>query len=254
MAGLVVDRAAWASRWRERSVGDKAWLCLGLLALAVASPGWLVPVIILLVCCGLALGPAGVRPGLWFGVLAAPAAFLLTAAASVSLVLGGEAGPISVTGESLARAGTVLARGAAGTAAVLLLACTTPMVDVIAGLQKLRVPEPLLDIAALTYRLLFVLADVALTVRRAQVERLGHDGFRRSLRSTALLVSALLVRSWDRATRLTEGLAGRGFEGSLRTLPRPGRRSPAFVALTAVGLAALAGLAWWPSLVGGGAA
>ncbi|MDO5498796.1 MAG: cobalt ECF transporter T component CbiQ [Propionibacteriaceae bacterium] len=243
MAGLVVDQAAWASRWRERSVGDKALLCLGLLGVAVAAPGWLVPVVILVACCGLALGPAGVRPGLWFGVLAAPAAFLVTAAASVALVLGGEGGLLSVTAESLARAGTVLARGAAGTAAVLLLACTTPMVDVIGGLQKLRVPEPLLDIAALTYRLLFVLADVAVTVRRAQAERLGHDGFRRSLRSTALLASALLVRSWDRANRLTEGLAGRGFEGSLRTLPRPLRHSRAFVTLSLLGLAALAALA-----------
>lgn len=232
MAGLVVDRAAWASPWRERALGDKALLCLGLLAVAVGVPGWWVPVAILLLCCALALGPARVRPALWFGVLAAPAAFLLTGAASVALVIGGDTGWIGVTPESLTRAGTVLARGAAGTAAVLLLACTTPMVDVIAGLQRLRIPEPLLDIAALTYRLLFVLAEVAVTVRRAQADRLGHDGFRRSLRSTGLLVAAVLVRSWDRARRLTDGLAGRGFEGSLRTLPRVRRHAPGFVALT----------------------
>lgn len=251
MAGLVVDRAAWASPWRERSVGDKALLCLGLLAVAVVAPGWVVPLVVLVACCGLALGPAGVRASLWFGVLAAPAAFLLTAAASVAVVLGGDAGFVSVTGDSLARAGTVLVRGAAGTAAVLLLACTTPMVDVIAGLQKLRVPEPLLDIAALTYRLLFVLADVAVTVRRAQADRLGHDGFRRSLRSTALLASALFVRSWDRATRLTDGLAGRGFEGSLRTLPRSRRHSKRFVLLTLAGLTALIALAVALGLTGG---
>ena len=239
MAGLVVDRAAWSSRWRERSVGDKSLLCLGLLAVAVAVPGWTVPVLVLVSCSVLALGPARVRPWLWFGVLAAPAVFLLTAAASIAVVLGGEAGLVSVTGESLARAGTVLARGAAGTSAVLLLACTTPMVDLIAGLQKLRVPEPLLDVAALTYRLIFVLADVAVTIRAAQAQRLGHDGFRRSLRSTGLLASALLVRSWDRARRLSDGLAGRGFEGALRTLPRPARHSGRFVALSVFGLLGL---------------
>lgn len=243
MAGLVVDRAAWSSPWRDRAVGDKALLCLGLVAVAVAAPSWVIPVVVLVVCSVLALGPARVRPTLWFGVLAAPAAFLLTAAASIALVLGGDGGFITVTAESLARAGTVLARGAAGTSAVLLLACTTPMVEVIAGLQRLRVPEPLLDIAALTYRLLFVLADVAVTVRRAQADRLGHDGFRRSLRSTGLLAAAVLVRSWDRANRLTEGLAGRGFEGSLRTLPRPLRHSPGFVGLTLLGLGLLVAVA-----------
>lgn len=250
MAGLVVDRAAWSSPWRARSLGDKALLCLGLLGVAVAAPGWLVPVVVFVACCALALVAARISPGLWFGVLAAPAAFLLTGAASVALVLGGEGGLVSVTAESVARAGEVLARGAAGTAAVLLLACTTPMVDVIAGLQRLRVPEPLLDVSALTYRLLFVLADVAVTVRRAQAERLGYDGFRRSLQSTALLASALLVRSWDRASRLTNGLAGRGFEGSLRTLPRTCRGSALFRGLTVVGLVALVVLGIGPGLLG----
>lgn len=239
MAGLVVDRAAWASPWRTRAVGDKALLCLGLLTVAVAAPGWVIPLVVLVTCSGLALGPARLTPALWFGVLAAPAAFLLTAAGSITLVLGGEGGFVTITPESLARAGTVLARGAAGTSAVLLLACTTPMVDVIAGLQRLRVPEPLLDVAALTYRLLFVLADVAVTVRRAQADRLGHDGFRRSLRSTGLLAAAVLVRSWDQANRLAEGLAGRGFEGSLRTLPRPLCHSRRFVGLTVTGLTVL---------------
>lgn len=238
MAALVVDRAAWSSPWRERAVGDKALLALGLLTVAVAVPGWLVPALVLLAASALALGPARVGVRLWFGALAAPAIFLLTGAASVAVVLGGEPWA-SVTPESLTRAGTLLARGAAGTAALLLLACTTPMVDLIAGLQRLRVPEPLLDIAALTYRLLFVVADVAGTVRRAQADRLGHDGFRRSLRSLGLLVAAVLVRSWDKARRLTDGLAGRGFEGSLQTLPRPGRHSVAFVAVTLLGLAGL---------------
>lgn len=250
MAGLVVDRAAWASPWRARAVRDKALLCGGLVIVSVASPGWIIPVIVLVGCCIVALWPAGIDARLWFGVLAAPVAFLLTSAASIALVLGGDGGLLSVTTESLSRAATVFLRGAAGTAGVLLLACTTPMVDVIAGLQRLRVPEPLLDVTALTYRLLFVLADVAVTIHRAQAGRLGHDGFRRSLRSTASLASAVLVRSWDRATRLTEGLAGRGFEGSLRTLPRPGRSSPAFRGLTIAGLAALVGLSVGTVLLG----
>jgi cobalt/nickel transport system permease protein len=241
MAALVVDHAAWASPWRGRAVGDKALLALGLLAVAVATPGWGVPALVLAVTCGLALGPARVSPGFWFGALAAPAAFLLTGAVSVAVVLGGDPW-VTATPESLTRAGVLLVRGAAGTAALLLLACTTPMVDLIAGLQRVRVPEPLLDIAALTYRLVFVLLDVALTVRRAQADRLGHDGFRRSLRSLGHLVAAVLLRSWDRANRLTDGLAGRGFEGSLRTLPRPGRHSSRFVAWTLAGLVALAAL------------
>jgi cobalt/nickel transport system permease protein len=50
----------------------------------------------------------------------------------------------------------------------------------------------------------------------------------------------VLTRSWDRARRLQDGLAGRGLETGLRVLPetRPGSRR--FELATVAGLAALA--------------
>ena len=56
----------------------------------------------------------------------------------------------------------------------------------------------------------------------------------------------LFVRSWDGARRLEDGLAGRGYEDSLRTL-EPGRvRSARFLAASIVLLIGIIGatLAW----------
>ena len=62
---------------------------------------------------------------------------------------------------------------------------------------------------------------------------------RGSLRSNGALAAAVLSRSWDRARRLQEGLAGRGMETGLRVLPDERPSSRGFVAATLAGLAAL---------------
>ncbi|GAB3712496.1 cobalt ECF transporter T component CbiQ [Mariniluteicoccus flavus] len=246
MAAPAVDRAAWASPWRQRSVADKTFLSLGLVIAAIAAPHVAGAVAVLVVAVACALAWARVPPGLYVRALAAPAAFIAVGAASIAVSVGPPAadslwswGLLSSTPATLWLAATVAARGLAGTAAVLLLACTTPMTDLLEGLRRARTPDALIEVASLTYRLLFLLVEVSDVVRSSQSARLGHDGFARSWRSTGLLASAVLVRAWDRARRLDDGLTGRGFEGSLRTLAPVHPRSVAFEVCSAGLLAIL---------------
>ena len=246
MSSPVLDRAAWASPWRHRSVLDKSLLCGGLLLVTISLPPWPTAVAVAMIGLVAAVWLARVRIGLFLRAVVAPVGFIAVGALSVAIGLGGTPagalwhwGPLSLTEAGLQRAGTVAARGFAGMVALVLLAVTTPMVDLIDALRRLRIPEPLLEITALTYRLLFVLAQVAGSVHRAQTARLGHDGYARSLRSAGLLASVLLVHSWNRARRLEDGLAGRGHEGSLQTLSPQKLCSWRFRAIT---LAVLAGL------------
>jgi cobalt/nickel transport system permease protein len=68
---------------------------------------------------------------------------------------------------------------------------------------------------------------------------MGYSSLRRSYRSSGALAAAVLTRSWDRARRLQEGLAGRGMATGLRVLPEVLPSSRLFVATTVVGLAGL---------------
>jgi cobalt/nickel transport system permease protein len=68
---------------------------------------------------------------------------------------------------------------------------------------------------------------------------MGHATVRGSIRSNGALAAAVLSRSWDRAQRLQEGLAGRGMESGLRVLPDERPSSRGFVVATLGGLAAL---------------
>jgi cobalt/nickel transport system permease protein len=240
---LAVDDAAWASAWRRRAPGDKLLLCGGLVGCALVLPAWPGSVLVGLASVGLALGPARV-PARTFGrAVRLPLAFVAVGALTAVVTVDG--GGLGWAPDAAARAASLAGHALAGSAAVLLLATTTPMSDLLPALRRLRVPDAVVEVASVVYRLLFVLLDSLRTIREAQAARMGYSSVRRSYRSSAALAAAVLTRSWDRARRMQEGLAGRGMETGLRVLPEVLPSSRAFLACSVVGLAGIvaAGLA-----------
>jgi len=238
VTGLAIDDAAWASAWRPRSPGDKVLISLGLVLSALLLPVWPGSVLVGLVAVGLALGPARV-PARTFGrAVRAPLAFIAIGALTTVVEVGG--GGVGWAPDAAARAGSLVGHAVAGSAAVLLLATTTPLSDLLPALRRLRVPAAVIEVASVTYRMLFVLLTSLRTIREAQTARMGYAGLRHSYRSSGTLAAAVLTRSWDRARRLQEGLAGRGLETGLRVLPETLPASRRFEAVSVLGLAALA--------------
>jgi cobalt/nickel transport system permease protein len=237
VTGLAVDDAAWSSAWRRRAPGDKLLLCGGLVVCALALPAWPGSLLVALAAVGLALGPARV-PARTFGrAVRWPLAFIAVGTLTSVVSVGGDG--LGWAPDAAHRAGALVGHAVAGGAAVLLLATTTPMSDLLPALHRLRVPAAVVEVASVTYRLLFVLLDALTTIREAQTARMGYSSWRRSYRSSGALAAAVLTRSWDRARRMQEGLAGRGMETGLRVLPEALPSSRAFLAATLTGLAAL---------------
>ncbi|MGY1711509.1 cobalt ECF transporter T component CbiQ [Geodermatophilus sp. SYSU D00758] len=238
MNGLAVDDAAWRSAWRGRPPGDKLLLCAGLVVCALLLPAWPGSLLVALTAVGLALGPARV-PARTFGrAVRWPLAFIGVGALTAVVSVGD--GGIGWAPDAAARAGSLVGHAVAGSAAVLLLATTTPMSDLLPALRRLQVPAAVVEVAGVTYRLLFVLLESLHTIREAQTARMGWSSPRRSYRSAGLLAAGVLTRSWDRARRLQEGLAGRGMEAELRVLPEVLPSSRLFRAAAIGGPAAIA--------------
>jgi cobalt/nickel transport system permease protein len=234
---LAVDDAAWASAWRRRSPADKLLLCGGLVVCALVLPAWPGSALVALTAVALALGPARVPVGTFARAVRWPLGFIAVGALTAVVSVGD--GGLGWAPDAAARAWALAGHALAGSAAVLLLATTTPVSDLLPALRRLRVPAAVVEVAAVTYRLLFVLLDSLRTIREAQAARMGYSTWRRSYRSSGALAAAVLTRSWDSARRLQEGLAGRGMETGLRVLPEVLPSSRAFLAATVTGLAAL---------------
>lgn len=124
-------------------------------------------------------------------------------------------GPLVAHVEGLARGVEIASKVVGGTAAVLVVSMTTPMTGLLATAAWLRVPPLLVEIAALTYRYLFLLAEEAERIREAQKTRLGHSSWWRAIRSYSTLGGMVMVNSYDRAERVYQSMLLRGYTGNL---------------------------------------
>lgn len=110
-----------------------------------------------------------------------------------------------------ALAGLMVARSTLCIATALLLAATTPFVQLLEVLRRAGVPALLLTVLALMSRYLYVLGDEAERLERARRSR--SFGARRTLdwNTLATLVGQLFIRATNRAERIYAAMCARGW-------------------------------------------
>ena len=224
----AIDRHAWTNRWRRHHPGERLLLAGGGLLLALTLPPLTAGPLLCLLMGGATVLGAGVPARAFFAVMALPAGFLLVSAPFLAVSLDLSDGvhlAVSPAGAWLALAVTLRSLGALSCLAFLAL--TTPVAELVPWLRRVGVPAPVVEIALLIYRLIFIFMERALAGQQAQAARQGYSTRRRSLRSLGLLIATLFQRAMERARRLEVGLAARGYVGELRVLTpeRPLSRS-----------------------------
>lgn len=228
---MLIEQSAYSNRWRQVAPGAKGLFALcGLVAAFAAAAPATACGIALLLCLTTLLG-AGVPLVRYLRVVFP--ALLFLAASSLSLLLSlhgtGDGGiAVQFAHAGLDRAAQVCGRSLAGLTALLFLALTTPLTDLIALLRRLKAPEAFLDIMVLCYRMLFVFTESAHAIRTAQASRLGYGTASRSLRSLGTLVAAITLQVWQRSLALHQAALARNNDGPFRFLepsfPAAGRQ------------------------------
>jgi cobalt/nickel transport system permease protein len=157
------------------------------------------------------------------GLLVAPFSFALVSAGVIILLSGGGDAfwswsplpwlSLSVTRVSIGKGILILSRVAGGMSALIFLALTTPMTDIFMVMRRCRVPEPVLDLAMMIYRTIFILLDQLVQTYQAQCMRLGYSSFRESIRSLATLCGSVFIGSWIAGEDLIRAMDARCYSG-----------------------------------------
>ncbi|SDC98560.1 cobalt ECF transporter T component CbiQ [Streptomyces prasinopilosus] len=122
---------------------------------------------------------------------------------------------LSLSVNGLWGAWNVLAKGTLGVAASVLLAATTELRELLLGLQRLRLPPLLVQIASFMIRYGDVVTD---EMRRMSIARRSRGFEARGPRHWGVLAKsagALFIRSYERGERVHLAMISRGYTGSL---------------------------------------
>jgi len=248
---VLIEQCAYSNRWRAVSPAAKGLFALsGFIAAFAAAQ----PLAAMTVACLVTLGAvagAGVPFARFLRIALPPLGFLLLGCLSLAFSL---AWPSDSQGNShglvvrwlpdgWAPIQMLGGRSVGALAALLFLAVTTPLIDLIALLRRLRLPEVLLELMVLCYRMLFVFSEAVRDTRTAQAARLGYAAPRLALRSLGSLAANLTLQIWQRAHALHVAALSRNNDGPLRFLEPEYANSGRDLALAGTGAILLIGVA-----------
>lgn len=152
---------------------------------------------------------------------------------------------LSVSEPGLYAAAGMLAKATIGVLAGVVLASTTEPTEMIAGLQRLRMPNLLVQIASFMLRYLSVVTDDLRRMRIARESRGSRGGGLAHARAAASSAGALFVRSYERGERVHLAMLSRGYAGAMPSLSTAPPPRPALALLAGVGVIAGATVVAW---------
>lgn len=149
---------------------------------------------------------------------------------------------VAVSGPGLLAAWNILAKATLGVVASVLLVATTEPRALLLGLERLRLPRRLVQIAAFMLRYADVITAELRRMRIAREARCFRARSPRQWRAVAQSAGALFVRCYERGERVHLAMLARGYTGTLPARARSADRS-AWAAAATLPLAAAAVLA-----------
>ncbi len=136
----------------------------------------------------------------------------------IPLIAGGETTAVAgleLSTEGLWGTWNILAKAVLGTSVSVVLATTTSVPDILAGLGRLRLPAVLVSIVAFMFRYLDLIADQLGRMRVAMASRAHDPRWLHQAKPLATAAGATFVRTYERGERVHAAMLARGFDGTM---------------------------------------
>lgn len=252
---MMIDKLAYSSPWRNKSASLKCILAAGTLCICVAVRSFVISGIVLAFMAGVTVTHSQASFSRYGKMMLWPFAFLIMGTAAVLLDVTEQPDGILqialgsryliITEASLNAAARLVLVSLAAVSCLYFLVLTTPVPDLLFVLRKLHCPHLILELMLLIYRAIFLLLDLALSIRCAQNCRLGNRDFKTTIRSMGSMLAALLVQAVSRSSRMFSAMEARCYDGEFQVLWETGKASKTEIMAVITYLLLLLVLALW---------
>jgi len=226
---ISIDQYAYINKLRNTHPMEKFALTMVTLIICLSFNSWLLHLCVITSMTILILYGAKIPVSVYIRLMLIPFIFMIFGILGVALRVDNEAfimlygisigeWVIGFTMEGVFQAFAIFMRSYAGVTCLYFLTLTTPMVDIIWILKKLKIPAIITELMTIVYRFIFVLLETASTIYISQECRLGYTSIKKSYYSIGHLLTNLLIISFVRARELFIALSARGYKGELVVL------------------------------------
>ncbi|KUO49781.1 MAG: hypothetical protein APF76_00630 [Desulfitibacter sp. BRH_c19] len=226
---INIDQFAHFSLLRNVHPGEKFIFAILTMSLVLILNSIAISVFVIIAMTVLVVIAAKINFKMFFKLMLLPMGFLLVGCMaiavsitteSVNFIVSFKVGSIwiGVTNESLYTFIGLFFRALASVTCLYFLALTTPIIQIIYVLRKLRFPNIIVDLMVLIYNNIFVFLRTANHIYISQLSRCGYNGFIGKLKSLSCLCSNLFLKCLNNTDETYNSLLSRGFSGELRVI------------------------------------
>jgi cobalt/nickel transport system permease protein len=227
-----LDTLAYGNRLRQLPPVQKLSFALVVLGIAIFSH-YPVQIAIFLWLSIWIVGYAGIPRAIYISMMVGVMMFLVTSLPALIINFASNAqlaslqqerlwgvnfgdGQLYLSHQGVRQAIDILTRSMASTTALFFIILTTPFIELAETFNRWGCPPILTELLLLSYRFIFLLAEVAQKIVTAQQARGGYRTRRLAMNSVSLLIRQLIQRTASRYQQLTLGVKARGFQQEFR--------------------------------------
>jgi cobalt/nickel transport system permease protein len=244
-----VDKSAYTNALSKCSPITKTFFALSALFISVSAsifdvPGvvsFIVPVVVFIICTSLTLGVAKVKAHLYLDLFTYPTYMLVLSCIFLALFFGSGTPlieiPLPWTTWTIFNGGISMSINAflrveSALSCLFFLVLTTSITDLCVLLRRIHIPQVMVEMSMLVYRYIFLFLEISEKMTLAQKLRLRRSGWLSSIRSLALLIGSLFIRTLDQGERTLVAMNARGYDGEMRILEDfPASRKTALIGI-----------------------
>lgn len=236
-----MDALAYSSRMVSWAPLGKLFFVISLLCVSLVSGSVLVSVLTFIIGLVMMIYSTNLKLPFLVALAIGEAVLIMVISCGLISILGTEGDPLIwegnilwihayMTTESFNRAWLFFFKAIGGVTLMLAFATSTPIPHLAHALSKLRIPVEISEIVVLIYRFSFLLLEKMEVMWEAAKCRLGFNGFMRSLRTSAGILSSVFISSLETADRSQSILECRNYNGYFPILNMPRSISAIWIA------------------------
>lgn len=226
---IYIDKYAYMSKSKNQDPMYKLIFSMLTLGVCLCADSVIVSIIVLFIMGWYTVCKGGIPFTLFMKLLVLPMSFLIIGVLTIGINVSEKQNiflfyisafgtNIGVSRLGIQNAMSLFFKALGAVSCLYYLSLSTPIVDLLQVLGRLKIPKLLIELMGLIYRFIFVLLETADIMFTAQKSRMGYTSFSSSYRSLAALASTLFIRSYKRSDELYTALEARGYDGELNVL------------------------------------
>lgn len=225
---MLIDRFCYQSRLRYVNANLKFLFAMLTLLCCLVSRSLLIAGIVLVTNAILVVKMGGIPFVYYRKLMTVPLAFLILSTLTIIINIARQPmdgyalliGSWYLTGSrvSFVFAVKLICTALAAVSCLYFLTLNTTMTDILGVLERIHVPEIMIELMMLIYRFIFVLMEIASNITISQRSRLGNRNLRTSFYSFGQMTAAVFVRAIKKSRILYDAMESRCYDGKLRVL------------------------------------